>query len=253
LDTASVELNDVWVEFPIYDADRSFRKTLLGRKTGGTLTQSGNNGRVVVRALEGITFSLKQGDRLGLIGHNGAGKTTLLRTIAGVYEPVRGSAVVKGKVSPMFSITLGMDSDESGRRNIRSCAKFLGMSEQQIAEKTAEIEEFTELGEYLSLPVRTYSSGMQIRLAFAIATASDPGILLLDEGLSAGDARFADKAKKRVDALIERSSLLVLATHSNSGIRAMCNKAAHLCEGRIVEFGDVDPVIRSYEKYVAAG
>jgi ABC-type polysaccharide/polyol phosphate transport system ATPase subunit len=258
----SIELNDVCIDFPIYDADRSFRKMLLRRrtegafvpagKTGGVFAQSGTHrGRVVVSALQGITFALKEGDRLGLIGHNGAGKTTLLRTIAGVYEPVRGEISVEGTISPMFSITLGMDLDNTGRRNIRACAMFLGMTAAQIDERLPEIEEFTELGDYLSLPMRTYSAGMQTRLAFAIATASDPGILLLDEGLSAGDARFADKAKKRVDRLIERSSLLVIATHSNETIRSMCNKAVHLCEGRIVEFGDVGPVIRSYEQYVA--
>jgi ABC-type polysaccharide/polyol phosphate transport system ATPase subunit len=250
---ASVELNDVCIEFPIYDADRSFRKSLLKRRTGGTLAQDQRTGRAVVRALDCVTFKLSDGDRLGLVGHNGAGKTTLLRTIAGVYEPARGSVSVAGKVSPMFSLTLGMDHDASGRRNIRACGMFLGMSKKEIAEKTPEIEEFTELGEYLALPVRTYSAGMQMRLAFAIATATDPGILLLDEGIGAGDARFAEKAKKRVDALIERSSLMVLATHANSAIQAMCNKAAHLCEGRIVEFGDVEDVIRSYEQYVARG
>jgi ABC-type polysaccharide/polyol phosphate transport system ATPase subunit len=259
---AFIDLTNVSVEFPIYDADRSFRKTLFRRnanggllpagKTGGVFTQNGNHkGRVVVSALQGITFHLKEGDRLGLIGHNGAGKTTLLRTIAGVYEPIQGEINVEGRISPMFSITLGMDLDDTGSRNIRSCAMFLGMTAAQIEEKLPEVEEFTELGDYLSLPVRTYSAGMQIRLAFAIATASNPGILLLDEGLGAGDARFADKAKKRVDQLIARSSLLVLASHNNDAIRAMCNKAAHLCEGRIIEFGDVDPVIRSYEQYVA--
>ena len=246
---AFLSLESVTVDFPIYDSQKSFRSALR-RRTGGLIRREGTprHQRVTVRALENISLTLKHGDRLGIIGHNGAGKSTLLRVCAGVYEPTNGKALIEGKVSPLFNTSPGLDGDDTGYENIVTCGLFLGMTREEIAQKTPDIEQFSELGEYLSLPVRTYSSGMSVRLAFSIATAIDPEILILDEGLGAGDARFAERAKKRVDALVERSSILILASHSDELVRTMCNVAILLQGGRIVAQGVVGDVIEAYRK-----
>jgi len=249
----SLVLDRVTIEFPIYGAHPTLRSLLVSSRTGGAIVRQGpSSKRVVVRALENISLSIQDGDRVGLIGHNGAGKSTLLRVMAGVYEPVAGSIHLNGKVSPLFNVSPGLDVDDTGYENILNCGLFLGMSPAEIAEKTPDIAEFTELGEYLDLPVRTYSTGMLTRLGFAIATAIDPEILLLDEGLGAGDARFADRAKQRVDRLVERSSILVLASHGDSLIRAMCNKAVLMDGGRVVAFGPVDETLDLYHARIAA-
>jgi len=222
---------------------------LFEKTTGGLIRrEGGKNQRVSVRALEDISMILEHGDRLGIVGHNGAGKSTLLRVCAGVYEPSYGQVIINGKVSPLFSTSPGLDGDDSGYENIKTCGMYLGMTPEEIVQKTPEIEKFSELGDYLSLPVRTYSTGMLVRLGFAIATSIDPEILLLDEGLGAGDARFAERAKQRVDALIERASILVLASHSDSLVQTMCNKAILLQGGRIMATGGVDEVIEAYQK-----
>jgi ABC-type polysaccharide/polyol phosphate transport system ATPase subunit len=237
------------VDFPIYGSTKSFRTELLKRATGGLIRREGRNrGRVSVRALEGVSLKLEHGDRLGLIGHNGAGKSTLLRVLAGVYAPAAGRVATEGRVSALLNTAPGLDSEDTGFENIITCGLFLGMSRSELKAKTAEIAEFTELGDYLNLPVRTYSAGMVMRLIFAIATAIDPEILLLDEGLSAGDARFAERAEKRVDGLVERSSILVIASHAESLIRTMCNRAILLDSGRVVAAGNVDEVIETYTR-----
>ena len=245
---ASLMLENVTVDFPIYGSQKTFRHALFEKATGGLIRREGrNNQRVTVRALENICLSLSHGDRLGMIGHNGAGKSTLLRVCAGVYEPTYGKIDINGKVSPLFNTSPGLDGDDTGYENIQTCGMFLGMTPEEIARKIPEIEQFSELGDYLSLPVRTYSTGMLVRLGFGIATSIDPEILLLDEGLGAGDARFADRANKRVDALIERSSILVLASHSDALIKAMCNKAILLQGGRIIASGSVEDVTKEYQ------
>ncbi len=244
---ARIKLDKVTLDFPILDATRSFRKSLLGGGIGGLISQrNGGSRHVTVRALDAITMDINDGDRLGLIGANGAGKSTLLRVLAGIYPPTSGQCTVEGRVSSLLGIGLGMDVDDTGLENIRSIGLFLGMSPREIREKTEEIASFSELGDYLGLPVRIYSSGMMLRLSFAIATAIDPDILLLDEGLGAGDASFAEKAKRRVDDLVARSSVLVLASHSDALIREMCNRAALLSHGRVEAIGDVDEVLGTY-------
>lgn len=244
---ASIELKNVVLDYPIYGAaHRSFRQALLGR-TGGLIRQVGDRQhRIVVRALEDVSFRLDHGDRLGLVGHNGAGKSTLLRVLAGVYEPVSGTIVTEGRISPLFIAAPGIDGDDTGYENIRNCGMYLGMSDAEIEKKLPGIVEFCELGDYLSLPVRTYSAGMLTRLGFALATAVDPEILLLDEGLAAGDARFAQRAEQRMQQLISRSSILVLASHSDAMIRDMCNKAMLMEKGRVIAFGTVDEVFAKY-------
>ncbi len=244
---ASIVLEDVVVDFPIYGAQKSLRSELLGRATGGVIRHEGaHQRRVTVRALDKISLTLEHGDRVGLVGHNGAGKSTLLRVLAGVYEPTSGRIAMDGSVSPLFNSSPGLDPEDTGYENIMTCGLFLGMTRDEIARKTPDIEQFSELGEYLSLPCKTYSSGMLMRLGFAIATAIDPEILILDEGLGTGDARFAERAGQRIDALIERSSILVLASHSNSLIESMCNKAVLMDGGCIKAFGPVGEILETY-------
>jgi ABC-type polysaccharide/polyol phosphate transport system ATPase subunit len=199
-----------------------------------------------VRALDNVSLTINHGDQLGLIGHNGAGKSTLLRVLAGIYEPSLGALTIDGYVSPLFDVSPGLDLDDTGYENIVTCALLLGMSRDEIERKMPEIVAFTELSDYLALPARTYSSGMLVRLGFAIATAIDPEILLLDEGLGAGDARFATRAAKRVEAMIERSSIMVLASHSDDLIRQMCNRVILLDHGRVLADGPTTDVLEMY-------
>jgi len=246
----SIVASNLTIDFPIYGSShRSLRQTLFAR-TGGLVRHehAGRQKRIVVRALDEISFTLRNGDRLGLIGHNGAGKSTLLKVIAGVYTPDAGSIRIEGRVSPLFNSAPGLDPDDNGYENIKTCGMFLGMSSEEIDRKLLDIVDFCELGEYLDLPVRTYSTGMVARLGFAIATAIEPDILLLDEGLGAGDARFAARAEARMQALIHRTRILVLASHSDALIKSMCNRAILLEKGRLIAMGSVDEVIHRYHQ-----
>lgn len=242
---ARVELKNIRVDFPIYGTQHlSLRNAIYRRATGGAIQRdSQNKDRMVVRALSGISMNLVQGDRLGLIGHNGAGKSTLLKAIAGIYEPVSGSIMVEGRVTPLFDMMPGLDVEDTGYENIFTSGMLLGMSREFIEQKIPEIEEFSELGEYLSLPVRTYSAGMTTRLGFALVTALDPDVLLMDEGFGAADLRFAERSAERMDDFIGRSRIMILASHSDSMISSICNKAAWLNEGHLVELGDRKSVV----------
>jgi len=249
----AIVLDRVCVDFPIYDSDRSLRKLLFRSSVGGIVRNDGSRRkRVTIRALDNLSFELHEGDRLGLIGHNGAGKSTLLRVMSGGYTPSSGAIGIEGEVASLLSLGVGFDVEDTGLENIYTGCLFYGMTPGQIRQKTDEIAEFTGLGEYLQMPVRTYSSGMQVRLSFAIATAIEPNILLLDEVLGAGDAQFMIKAQQRIEQLMQRASLLVLASHSTDVIRQFCNKALLLRAGRIEEIGPVESVIAAYERYVAA-
>ena len=250
---ASIDLDRVCVDFPIYDSDRSLRKLVFRSSIGGVVSQDARRrNRLSVRALVDISLALDEGDRLGLVGHNGAGKSTLLRVMSGAYQPSSGTIRVNGGVSALLTLGMGIDPEESGFANIYNGCLLMGMKPAQIRDKIDEIAEFTELGEYLWVPVRTYSSGMQVRLSFAVATSLDPEILLLDEVLGAGDAVFMIKAQRRIEQLMNRASLLVLASHSNAVIRQFCNKAIFLRSGRIEEFGPVETTIAAYDRSVAA-
>jgi ABC-type polysaccharide/polyol phosphate transport system ATPase subunit len=246
---AQIVLNNVITEFPIYGAQPSLRKALFGR-VGGVLRRGSNGAakRVVVRALDNVSFTVNHGDQVGIVGHNGAGKSTLLRVLAGIYQPSQGSINIEGRVSPLFTTSPGLAVDDTGYENIVTCGLLLGMTRDEIERKLPEIEAFTELSDYLALPVRTYSSGMLVRLGFAIATAIDPEILLLDERLGAGDARFATRAASRVKALVERSSIMVLASHSDKLIRKMCKRAILLDRGRIIADGPTEEVLEIYAR-----
>jgi ABC-type polysaccharide/polyol phosphate transport system ATPase subunit len=246
----TIVVDDIHVGFPIYGGSRSLRSTLFARAAGGLIERDdGRNRRVVVKALNGVSFTLRDGDRLGLIGGNGAGKSTLLKVLAGVYQPAAGRVLVSGKITSCFDLLPGLDMEDTGYENIVTGGLLLGMTREAIESRIIpDIEEFSELGEYLALPVRTYSAGMMARLGFALATAVDPGILLVDEGIGAGDARFAERASKRLQAFVERSSILVLASHSDGLISSWCNKAAFLEAGRLVQLGPVDEVLEAYHR-----
>lgn len=242
----SIILDKVIVDFPIYNSShRSLRNTLVQVATGGLIGER-EDGRVVIRALDNINLSLAEGDRLGIVGHNGSGKTTLLRVLSGVYHPPYGSVRVDGAVTALLNVSLGTDSEATGRENIRLRGAMLGMSAQDIEKVTDEIAEFTELGNFLDVPVRAYSSGMQLRLSFAIATALRPEILLLDEWLSVGDEGFRAKAERRLNEMIESTRILVLASHSKELISKMCNRVLWLEHGRVRMDGDSATIVRSY-------
>jgi len=197
--------------------------------------------------LHGINLSLRQGDRVGLVGHNGAGKSTLLRLMSGIYEPTRGSARITGKVAPVFDLGVGMDPEISGFENIMVRGLFLGMTRKQMQARVDDIAEFTELGDYLAMPLRTYSTGMRVRLALGVVTSIDPEILLLDEGIGSVDAEFLAKARNRLNALVERSGMLVFASHSDEFLVDLCDTAIWMDHGRVKAHGPLRDVLNRYK------
>ena len=246
-----IETRNAWVEFPIFDAKtRSLKKTFLG-KAGGAIGRTADN-VVVIEALRDITLSLKMGDRVGLVGHNGAGKSTLLRLLSGIYEPTRGRTEVRGRVAPVFDLGVGMDPEITGYENIVIRGLFLGQTRKQMAAKVDEIAEFTELGDYLAMPLRTYSTGMRVRLSMGVVTSIDPEILLLDEGIGAVDADFLKKAQSRLQALVERSGILVFASHSNEFLARLCKTAMWIDHGTVRMAGGIEEVVGAYEGEDAA-
>lgn len=245
---ASIELENVVVSFPVYDqSSRSLKKRLISATTGGRIESASETGKItVVQALDGVTLSLKHGDRVGLVGHNGAGKTTLLRVLSGIYEPTTGRAMIDGNAAPLFDVSLGMDPEGTGFENIVLRGLFLGLSRNEINARVDEIAGFTELGDFLELPLRTYSTGMRMRLAFAVSTSIEPDILLLDEGIGAGDAAFLDKAQRRLREFAEKAAIIVLASHSEMLIRQMCEKAVLMEHGRVLRIGTTEEILECY-------
>lgn len=244
----SIDVRDACVDFPIFDArTRSLKKALVG-VVGGRIRPNASK-VVVVEALRGITLDLQHGARVGLIGSNGAGKSTLLRLLSGIYEPTAGRASVQGRVAPVFDLGVGMDPEISGYENIIIRGLFLGMSRKQMDERVEEIAEFTELGDYLTMPLRTYSTGMRVRLALGVVTSIDPEILLLDEGIGAVDAGFLRKARGRLTALVDRAGLLVFASHSDELLRELCDTGIWLERGQIRMQGPLEDVLVEYRKH----
>ena len=220
---AHIKLDQASVEIPIYsNHNRSIKNSLLKNFTKDKVLPHS------VKALNNITLDLKDGDRLGVMGPNGAGKSTLLRTLAGVYHPTSGSVDVSGSIASLIDISLGMDSEATGYENIRMRAIMMGMKLKQIKTIEEEIAEFTELGKFLELPIRTYSTGMHMRLGFAVSTTVPADIILMDEWLSVGDSDFLVKAEKRLHDYIQKSSILVLASHSEDLISKLTNQTLRL-------------------------
>lgn len=239
-------LDDITVDFPIYDAGhRSFRRALLATGIGGLISRRGRH-HLEVRALDGVSLDLRDGDRIGLIGHNGSGKSTLLKVLAGIREPTGGSVAITGRTSALLSLGSILDPEMTGYENVDYASTLLEIPAKRRRSLCDEVAAFTELGLFLDLPVKTYSAGMQLRLSFALATAQEPDIMLLDEVFGAGDEHFRGKAESRMSELGHRTDIVVLASHSAAEIRRMCNKAVWLEHGRIRVFGPVDAVLAAY-------
>jgi ABC-type polysaccharide/polyol phosphate transport system ATPase subunit len=243
---AQIHLNSVSVEFPVYNINaRSFKKRFLRLATGGAVMEDANK-RMVVSALNDISLSINHGDQVGLIGHNGSGKSTFLRLLATIYEPTCGKVSIAGNISPMLDLMPGIEGELTGYENILVRGTLLGLTRKEINDQAAEIAELTGLGDYLAMPIRTYSSGMMVRLAFAISSSIKPDILLIDEVFGAGDASFMEKARKRMVELLTKSSIVVLASHSDELILEFCNKVLLLEGGKIRYFGDPKTALDIY-------
>lgn len=241
--TAHIIAKNVGVEFPIFNSShRSLKKSILNATTGGRVAKDSKN-HVVVRALDDINLELHPGDRVGLIGHNGSGKTTLLRVLSGVYAPTQGQLSIQGSIATLLDVSLGMDGEATGYENIRIRGLLMGLSMAQIDAQIDEIAAFTDLGEYLDMPMRTYSSGMTVRLGFAVSTSVHADIIIMDEWLSVGDADFQLKATQRLNNMVDRASILILASHSMMLVEKTCNKIIRMEHGKIVEVYDNVPII----------
>ncbi len=243
---AKINLKNVFVEFPVYNVNaRSLKKQFLHLATGGSVVQDARQ-HVMINALNNISLTIEHGDRVGLVGHNGAGKSTFLRLLANIYEPTRGDMNIDGHVSPMLDLLQGIESELSGYDNIFIRGALLGLTRSQIKAQTQDIAELTGLGDYLSMPTRTYSSGMLLRLAFAITVSIKPEILLIDEIFGAGDAEFRERAQKKMISLLDQSSIVVMANHTDEIIREFCNKVLLLQGGELKYFGPVKEGLELY-------
>ncbi len=242
---AYIHLNSVELEFQV---GAELHNTLKG-----TINQWLRPRRIVtrtVKALNDVSLDIKSGERVGIIGPNGAGKTTLLKVVAGIYVPQRGQLSVQGHISALFEFVTGFEMEANGWDNIRTRALLLEMSAREIDEKIGEIAAFTGLGGFLDWPVRTYSSGMLLRLAFATSTAMTPDVLLLDEAMAAGDAAFIEKARRRMDDLVQRANILVFATHNLSMLPDFCERTIFLNHGQIIADGPTQEVTKLYTDMV---
>lgn len=230
---ARLLFENVTIRYPIYNARaQSLRHQMMRIATGGRIAAEAGS-TVAVTALDNVSFDLKSGDSVGLIGHNGAGKSTLLRTMAGIYTQDSGRIVREGRIATVLEIGSGMDPELSGYENITRMGMLMGMSRREALSRVSEIEEFTELGNFLNLPVRTYSSGMTMRLMFAVATSIQPDILLLDEMFGTGDASFQEKAKARMHELIANAEIFVFASHDHNLLAELCDSVFELNHGKL--------------------
>lgn len=243
-----IKCEDVFLGFPLYNTHtRSFKKRVLNT---ASLVKGGEDvgGRSFFTALNKLSFELSKGERVALLGDNGAGKTTLLRLLNGIYFPSSGCLTVRGKCSSLVDIGLGIDPEASGMENIYLRGRLLGLSKQDLTDSLEKIIDFSELGEFIHMPVRTYSSGMQLRLAFSIVTTIPPDILLMDEWLSVGDESFREKAEEKLLNMVQASNLLVLASHSRELIEKVCTRAIWLENGSVKLDGDPKSVCEIYFK-----
>lgn len=243
---ASITLRDVELDFQVGASQHSSLKSAAA----GWLRRTRLPQRTI-HALRSISVTVQSGERVGLIGHNGAGKTTLLKLMAGIYPPQRGTVLIEGHVCTLFEFATGFEMEANGWDNIQTRALLLGMSRREIDEKIDGIAEFSGLGEFLDVPVRCYSSGMLLRLAFATSTAVDPQILLLDEVMAAGDAAFIESARQRMNDLMERASVVVFATHSLDVLPSFCERSLWLNHGEILADGPTKEVVNQYMATVA--
>ena len=230
----SIKAENLTIYYPIFgSSSRSFKKTIVRAATGGKIANDAHG--ISICAIDNMSFSIAAGERVGLVGHNGAGKSTLLRALAGVYMPTGGSLTVKGRIASLLDISLGMDEEFTGYENIFMRCVLMGIEKAEIYRHQEEIIEFSELGEYIKMPMRTYSTGMSLRLAFSICTTFPADIVLMDEWLAVGDAEFSKKAEARLLDFIKKSSILVLASHKPEQIEKICTRVLTMDHGRIVE------------------
>ncbi|HTU54076.1 MAG TPA: ABC transporter ATP-binding protein [Acetobacteraceae bacterium] len=242
---ARILVSGVSVDFPLYHgSSRSLKKTVFAAASGHI--NRDRQSRAVVSALREIGFQLLTGDRLGLVGGNGAGKTTLLRVLAGIYEPVAGHVRVEGSLTALIDPNLGMNQDLTGRENILLRGLYGGLTRAAIRQLEEDIRDFTELGQFLDLPVRLYSSGMMVRLGFALATAVHPQVLLMDEWFLAGDSAFMRKARGRLENMVRGAELLVLSSHEVAVLQAWCTRVIWLDHGRVRADGSPQEVLDRY-------
>lgn len=241
----TISLKNVCIDFPIFNSSKLSLRNAIVDKLGGFLAKE-PNAVPVVRALHNINLEAKAGDRIGLVGHNGSGKSTLLRTIAGIYTPTAGLLEAKGTISTLFGTGVGLYEEMTGYENLFLSALIFGGDYRKAKESLPALAEFTGLGNYLELPMRTYSDGMKVRIGFAAATNFVPDILLIDEVFGAGDREFADKANNKIIDLIQGSNTLFLASHSDDIIKRFCNKAIFMSKGEILEYGPVGKVLEAY-------
>ncbi|GAC1348223.1 MAG: ABC transporter ATP-binding protein [Acetobacteraceae bacterium] len=242
---ARILTENLQVDFPIYHGNsRSLKRTVFAAASGRL--QADDRHRIVVHALRDVSLNLRSGDRLGIVGSNGAGKTTLLRALAGIYEPVGGRVEVEGRIGALLDPMLGMNSELTGRENIALRGLYNGLSRAATLRLEEDVQDFAELGAFLDLPLRFYSSGMIVRLGFAMATAIRPEVLLMDEWFLAGDAAFMDKATARLEAMVREAEILVLSSHSAPVIVNWSTRAIRMDQGRIVDDGAPQDVVNRY-------
>lgn len=242
-----IRVNGLSLSIPIHNPGRMrlFQRPLVNYRVGGRLERVAN--RTVVCALNNITFSAKPGDKIALLGHNGSGKTTLLRALCGLYVSNPRQLEVGGHMGVVLDGGTGLVEDLTGAECIELYCKYKGISAQKTNEVTKDVMEFTELGDFLYLPVRTYSAGMRSRLSAGLATSIDYDILLIDEGLAAGDAAFQDKFQRRINRYLQKSNILMIASHSPEMLKAYCNRCLLLHKGDVVYDGDVDTALAKYK------
>lgn len=244
---AKIELQDLGITFTV----RHFRGLTLKEFLVRRMFRSDANPRIQVRALSNVNLHIGEGERVGIIGHNGAGKSTLLKVIAGIYCPTDGKRIIEGDISSLFDIQLGFEMDADGWENIAYRSYLQGETPKTLQPKIQSIAEFTELGEHLNMPVRFYSAGMLTRLAFAIATAIEPEILLVDEVFGAGDMAFQKKARERMFQMIDKARIVVMVGHDMHSLRSICDRVIWVSHGQIVQDGPAEAVIASYEEFMS--
>lgn len=244
----NIDLKNVSLDYPVYDYSAlSLQKTIVCLASAGRISKP-KDGVVKVRSVDKLTLSLKAGDKLAIIGGNGAGKTSLLKLIAGIYEPSTGESTISGKITTLLGTGFGLDEDATGYQNIILGGIALGYGLLEMKGCVDDIAEFSELGEFLNMPLRTYSAGMRARLAFGVATCKRPDIVIIDEGIGAGDAHFIEKANQRLERFLNDANIMIMASHSNTLLEKFCNKCLYMKNGKALFLGDLKEGLAMYQK-----
>lgn len=244
----SIDLKNVSLDYPVYDYSAlSLQKAIVSLASAGSISKP-KDGVVKVRSVNKLSLSLNAGDKLAIIGGNGAGKTSLLKLIAGIYEPSTGERKVSGKITTILGTGFGLDEEATGYQNIVLGGIALGYRLKEIKECVDDIAEFSELGEFLNMPLRTYSAGMRARLAFGVATCKRPDIVIIDEGIGAGDAHFIEKANQRLERFLNDANIMIMASHSNGLLKKFCNKCLYMKNGQALFLGGLEEGLEMYKK-----